>query len=1063
MKKILFMSLLLMFTLLQQVTAQNRNISGRVTDRQSGEGLPGVTVLLKGTTNGVSTNSDGTYTLSVPPAGGTLVFSSIGFIQTERAIGTEDQLNIGLAVDSKQLSEVVVTGYGTQERRDVTGSISSVQGEAIANLASPSFAQQLAGRAAGVQVSTPSGLLGQQPRILIRGTNSISSNTFPLVVVDGVPIITGNQSSSGTPNNPLADINPSDIESYEVLKDGSSTAIYGSRAANGVILITTKKGKLGKARISYDTYLGVAETLKRYEVLNADQFVTIKNEMLVNAKAAPAAFPYEANGQKADTDWQDLVFRQGFQQNHALSVAGANEKTSYYFSVGYTDQQGVVKTNSIQRATFRANVDQEVKKWFRVGTSLGLTRTVNNGLNTGANSLSGNVSSALSLFPNVPARNPDGTPYITANGAALGSGSNKLGIANNLPNLLFPLENNVFRATNYRILGNVYGEIEPITGLTLRTQYGTDFFLNDDFNYYDPRHGDGRGVAGLVYQSFAPTFRWNWQNTLSYNKTLADIHKISFVGGVELQKTKSTSFFGQATGLADRFFGPENLVSGTYSTPTVGGTINERGFQSFFGRVNYSLKDRYLLSASVRRDAISQLPEATRDGIFPGGSIGWRVSEEPFFKGLGLGFWNDLKLRASYAVVGNVELGDAYPYASLYGAGKYGAQNGIGYNINGQFGNYNLKWESSNKKDVGLDLGFLDGRIGVTADYYRNDVDGLVQFVQLPLSLGVPGNGYYANIGALRNQGFELSLTTQNIVKEDFTWSTSFNFATNKNRVLETNNNEDILSNYNVTRVGESIGSIYGYEYAGVNPANGYPIYKKQDAAGTLVQGFIDVNDPRSGKYFLYDPNNPNAALVLRDPNDASKANNESSLSPTTDKKVLGNSNPTYFGGLTNTLTYKGFDFEIFARFSGGNKIMNVSRQQLLRQEFLNNGTEILDRWTAPGQNTDVPKLVYLNSDFINQNNSANTRFVEKGDFIRLQNITLGYTLPQSLIGRTGLSRIRVYVQAQNIATITNYSGVDPEVNQNTGQALLGNTQAGIDFNANPQQRVITGGLNVNF
>jgi TonB-linked SusC/RagA family outer membrane protein len=362
MKKILLMSLILMVTLLQQVTAQNRSLSGRVTDRSSGEGLPGVTVLVKGTTNGVSTNSDGTYTLNnVQATGGTLVVSSIGYVSVEREIGTENQINVGLAVDSKQLTEVVVTGYGTQERRDVTGSIASVKGESIANLASPSFAQQLSGRAAGVTITTPSGLLGQQPRILIRGVNSISSGTTPLIVVDGVPIFTGNQSQlgSGFTNNPLADISPNDIESYEVLKDGSASAIYGSRAANGVILITTKKGKLGRVQVNYDTYFGWAKTLKRYDVLNADDFITISNEKAKNASAASTgiAFPYLDNGSPVSTDWQNEIFRTGFQQNHVVSVSGATDKTNYYFSAGYTDQRGVVRANELNRFSFRSNLD----------------------------------------------------------------------------------------------------------------------------------------------------------------------------------------------------------------------------------------------------------------------------------------------------------------------------------------------------------------------------------------------------------------------------------------------------------------------------------------------------------------------------------------------------------------------------------------------------------------------------------------------------------------------------------------------------------------------------------
>ncbi|UOQ52860.1 SusC/RagA family TonB-linked outer membrane protein [Hymenobacter cellulosivorans] len=1052
MKKILFMSLLLMFTLLQQVTAQNRNISGRVTDRQSGEGLPGVTVLLKGTTNGVSTNSDGTYTLSVPSAGGTLVFSSIGYIQTERAIGTEDQLNIGLAGDSKQLSEVVVTGYGTQERRDVTGSIASVQGESISNLATPSFAQQLSGRAAGVTVTTPSGLLGQQPRILIRGVNSISSGTTPLIVVDGVPIFTGSQSQlgSGFTNNPLADINPNDIESYEVLKDGSSSAIYGSRAANGVILITTKKGKLGRAQVNYDTYFGWAKTLKRYKVLGADDFITISNEKAKNANSASTgiAFPYLEGGSPVSTDWQDEIFRTGFQQNHVLSVSGATDKTNYYFSGGYTNQTGVVRSNELQRFSFRSNLDQQVKDWFRVGFNLGASRTETRGLNTSTNGISGNITNALSAFPNVPARNPDGTPYVDPTSGTLGQGNNTQPISFAYPNIIFQLDNNIFRNQSYRLLGNVYGEVEPVKGLRLRGQFGTDTNLNDDFQYLDPRQGDGRSSNGLVVQSQAPNVRWNSQATATYQSTLGTDHKINIVAGGEWQKSRQQYFYAQGQGLSDLYFGKNNIISNTITTPNIFGDFAERGYQSYFGRANYSFKDRYLLTATVRADKISSLPTNNRLGYFPGGSLGWRVSEEPFFKSAGISFISDLKLRGSYAVVGNTEIGD-YPYAGLFGAGKYGTQAGIGYNTSGQFGNANLKWENSKKTDFGIDLGFLDNRFTVTADYYENNNDDLILFVRTPVSLGVPLNGYSANVGAMTSKGFELTVNTQNVRTEDFSWSTNFNFSTNNTKITRlANGNEDILNPYNVTRLGEPIGAIYGYQYEGVNPANGNPIYRKQDAAGTLVQGNLDTRS-----YVLYDPSNPG---------DVSKA---ATLSAATDRKVLGNSNPTFFGGLTNTLTYKGFDFEIFARYSGGNKIMNVTRQQLLRMDFVNNSTEILDRWTPTNTNTNTPRVTLNNSDFTNKNGEATSRFVEKGDFIRIQNITLGYTLPKSVMGITGLNRVRVYGQIQNAATFTKYKGVDPEVNSNitSTQGSTANNQSGIDNNSNPQQRIVMAGLNVSF
>ncbi|MDO7885657.1 TonB-dependent receptor [Hymenobacter sp. CA2-7] len=1049
MKKTLLMSFILMFTLFQAVLAQTRTVSGRVTDQKSGEGLPGVTVLLKGTTNGVSTNSDGAFSLSVPATGGTLVFSSVNYVTQERAIGTQSEFAIGLATDTKQLSEVVVTGYGTQERRDLTGSIATVQGETVSNLASPSFAQQLAGRAAGVQVQTPSGLLGQQPRILIRGTNSISGSSSPLIVVDGQPIFTGQLSGIDTNGSSgLADINPNDIESYEVLKDGSATAIYGSRAANGVILITTKHGKKGKATVTYDTYMGVAQTLKRYKLLDADDFVTISNEKYANqGNTGRIAESYtDASGNRVSTDWQDQVFRTGFQQNHALTVSGATDKTNYFFSAGFTDQSGVIKPNTLQRFTFRANIDSEVKSWLRIGMNAGLTRSQTIGLNTGGNALSGNVAASLLLFPNVPARNPDGTPYLNSAGI-LGQGNNAIPINFNYPNILFSLENNIYRSTSYRILANTYAEVEPLKNFRLRTQLSTDTQLEDDFQYWDPRAGDGRGLNGLVLQNFSPNIRWNWINTATYNNIIAENHKINAVAGVEYQKTNSNTYYAQGTGLSDRALGQNNIISGTVTNQYSGGDFVQQGLQSYFGRLNYAFKDRYLLSATLRSDAVSGLGVGHNRGWFPGGSVGWRVSQEEFFKNASIAsVWTDFKLRASYARVGNLPP-SYYPAAGIYSAAQYASQAGISYS---NVGNPLLQWETSKKEDYGIDLGFYGGRITFSADYYRNNIDGLILAVPTPPSLGVPNNSYNANAGTMYNKGLELNLTTQNIRNDNFTWSTNINFSTNTNQVTSLGEGgapiyaQYLGGNYNVTQVGQSIGSLWGYDYQGVNSANGNPLYKKID--GTIIQGNLATS-----RYYVYDPANPTALTTT------------SSLT-TADKIILGRTNPKLFGGFDNTFTFKGFDLDVFLRYNFGNQIMNVTRQQLLQQTFVNNGSEILDRWQKPGDVTSTPRLFYNSTDFSNNTSSASSRFVESGNFVRIQNITLGYTLPTNVVSVIGLSRVRVYAQVQNLYTFTNYRGVDPEVNStSTSGNTVSNNAAGIDYNSNPQQRVFTGGLNVAF
>lgn len=1052
MKKILLISFLLLLGLWQEALAQNRTVTGRVTDATTNEGLPGVTVLVKGTQVGTTTDATGNYSIAVPAAGTALTFSFIGYTTTERPIGNATTVNVALALDAKQLSEVVVVGYGTQERRTVTGSISTVSGEALSNLATPSFEQQLAGRASGLQVTTPSGVLGAPPIIRIRGTNTISSGAGPLIVIDGVPAFTGTTGLEGSSNqtNALSDLNPADIESYEVLKDGASTAIYGSRAANGVILITTKKGKSGQVTANYDNYFGTNTVVNRLDLLNADQFVEIANEKFSNANSATQAV---ASG--VDTDWQDVIFRQGFAQNHNLSLSGGGQKATFFLSLGFNDQKGALVANDLKRYSFRSNLDYDVKKWLKLGANLSFSQTATNGLNTGTNSLNGNLIGASKALPNVSPYDENNTAFdgfnVDPSGVALAKGSNGRLIENNYGNIAFVLANNQTRFTNYRSLSNIYGEIGIMDGLRLRSQLGVDLLINDAFVSWDKRHGDGRGSNGYVSRTFVPRTRWNWQNYLTFDRTIAEKHKVNFVGGVEYQKSTFSFINGAGQGFSSGFFQQKNLIRNTYSTQFSDGGYEETGFDSYFGRLNYAFADKYLLSLTVRNDGISSLPEANRRGTFPGGSLGWRISEESFFKSIPWAGTNvtDLKIRGSYAVVGNVDIG-AFPYLGTFAAYQVGDASGLAFD---NTGNPDLQWEQSKKLDIGLDLGMFGNRVTFGFDYFKNDVDNLILFAPTPASLGVPGNGINQNIGALVNNGIELNLTTTNIDNGSLTWTTNFNYTNVRNEITALNNNADMIFLYNVNRVGEPMGSLYGFKSAGVNPTNGNPLFYKLD--GSIIQGNI-----ANTTYYKYDPATPK----LMD------ATNQTSLT-NNDKFLLGNTLPTYFGGLTNNLSYKGFDFELFLRYSGGNKVMNVSRQELLNMGFANNGTEILNRWQKEGDQTNVPKLWYGRETFINQTNNAIDRFVENGDFLRVQNIILGYRIPQSLVNKTGANGIRslrLFAQVQNAFTFTKYSGLDPEANSltsfQTGQSTTRtqrNSQFGVDYNANPPIRSITFGLNL--
>lgn len=997
--------------------------------------LPGVNVTVRNATNrGTQTDFDGNYSINASPQE-VLVFSFLGLTTVERPVGTSTTINVTMEEDSQALEEVVVVGYGVQNRRDVTASISQVKGEEIANLVTPSFESQLAGRASGVQVTTQSGIIGETPRFRIRGVSSITSGTYPLVVVDGIPIYTGDLGGYAS-NNALGDINPTDIESIEILKDGSATAIYGSRAANGVVLITTKSGREGRMQINLNSSVGFASPIDQFDLLGTPDFITISNEKRANRDATPWAAGTEYN-----TDWQDAVMKKGaLQQDHNMSFSGGTARTNYYLSLGYSEQESVARPNDMVRYSFRSNIDQEIKEWLSVGVNAGLTRTEYNGLNTGENSLSGNIFNATRQHPNVPIYNPNhpsgynigwqDEDGVWNNENLVGPWDNFALIGDNLPNIMYAIENNNYYSKINRVISNVYADIKPISSVNFRTQVSVDQANTTGFLYWSPVHGDGQSTNGRVQNNSADLTRWNWQNILSYNDTFGDDHNLGITLISEYQKERNQSFFATGTDLSDTFFN-KNLISNSYGIPGSGGGLSENGFISYAGRATYNYANKYYIQGTLRRDGLSSLPEANRWGVFPGVSLGWTVSEEGFMAGAD--FIDDFKIRGSYGKVGNVSIGN-YPYLGLYGAAKYGDANGIGY---AQFGNSDLRWETSTKYDVGFDLRMLRNRLVVNFDYFLNDTDDLILDRETPMSLGVPFNSYSANIGAIKNSGVELGAEVRVIESNDFTWNLNANVSFIKNEVVSLVNGQDRIAsnNYTITREGEPINSIYGFRYWGVNPANGNTVYYKAD--GSLVQGNLP-----GGTYSVFDPNNP------------ADNSTPATLSAATDRTILGQSLPKYFGGLSSSMAYKGFDFGFLFRFSGGNQIFNVTRRELLNMNFTNNSTEILGRWQSvenPGDGW-TPRLYWGSNTTVNLSSSASSRFVEDADFIKLDNLTLGYTLPLSVSESIGMSKLRVYAQGQNLWVITDYSGADPEMEV-----------AGVDWNLTPRSSIVSFGVNIGF
>lgn len=1021
--------------------AQPRTLTGKVVAEEDGSALPGVSVLLKGSSTGTATDVDGNYTLSVPDGSGSLIFSYIGFLSKEVAIGNQSIVNVSLQTAVKALSEIVVVGYGVQERRDLTGSVGTIKGSTFQNVAVPSFDKFLQGQVTGVQASAPSGILGQPARVRIRGTNSISNSAEPLYVVDGLPYVSGDQGSV-TPYNPLGDINPNDIESVEVLKDGSATAIYGSRAANGVILITTKKGKLGAPKINYDAWFAAAQPSKRFDLMNAEEFIRVNNEKAKNSgitqtMANPTPVPGSSN-EFYNTDWQDVVFRTGFQQSHAVSLSGATPATNYYFSLGFSDLEGISQNNDQRRYNMRANLEQKAfNNNLKIGINTSLAHTADYGLNTGENALSGNVASVIVLPPNVPVMWPDGSYNLNAAGTALGNGANVFNTVDNRTNLQFIFDRNKYLTRNLNLTGNTYADIRILDGLNIRSQIGLLLLNGGDFQYWNPEHGDGRGNNGYIYNEYQNRFRWNWINTITYNNQFGD-HKIGFVGGYEAQKTTYKWHSSSGIDLAHQYFGEKNLISGTVGTQYSGGGYEERAFNSIFGRLNYSFKDRYLLTGTLRHDKISSLPWGNQGATLPGVSLGWRISQEDFFKNsAGLRFVDDLKLRGGYAEVGNVEIG-AFPYAGIYAPRLYGSVSGLYFS---QVGNPGLTFETSKKLNFGADLTMFAGRLGLNVDYFHNDVDNLILAIPVPPSNGVPSNQINSNIGALKNVGWEFAIRGDIIRGNDFNWTSNLNLTFVQNEIIRLAGSP-IVDTYNKTDEGQSIGHFFGYEYYGVNPSNGFPVFVKGD--GSLAQ-----IHPGNGTWSVFKPGSPS---------DISEST--AALNSVTDKKYLGHSNPTWYGGLNNSFTYKNFDLNLFLTFAGGHKVYNRTRQENgTNQQYANGYRELLDAWSPTNTDTDVPILWAGQTARINQTNHLNSRFLEDGKYLRAQNITLGYRLPANVTEKIKFDNVRIYGQIQNAFVLTKYTGVDPEL----GSSVTTNRQASIDYNINPVPRTFLVGINLGF
>ncbi|MCB2379235.1 TonB-dependent receptor [Hymenobacter sp. BT635] len=1016
-------------------------VSGRVVDSK-GEGMPGVTVVVAGTTLGSATNTNGEYLIQDVPAGAqTLVISSVGYVTARLPITVVDgqPLQLGsttLGEDMQALSEVVVVGYGTQSRQNLTTAISSVNAKAIERQTVAGFDQALQGQTPGVQVTSPSGAPGSGINVRIRGNSSVQLSNSPLYVIDGVPVLpTYERELDGLSNqspNPLNAINPNDIESIEVLKDGASAAIYGVRASNGVVVVTTKRGKAGKAQVGLSMYYGQQQLRKKLDLLNARQFAEYYNEARINS-GGTAAYA-DLNNLPANTDWQDEVYGPASMQNYQLNVSGGTDKTRYYVSGGYFKQEGIALNSGFDRFSFRVNLDQEVAKRFRIGSNLNLSRTNNNGSvrsERGAGN-GGTVVGTLTQIPTLPVRNPDGT-YAT--NPFNSSFDNPVG------NLLETRN----KALIYQVIGNVYGEADILSNLQLRSSLGIDFRSQVENEYVTREFPGNRqtttpdpATLGQARTGTDQQVIWLNENTLTYNLTLGEKNRLTLLAGQSVQASNRFTSSARGTGF------PSNAVPYLYAATanrSVSSYEEEWGLFSVFGRAIYDFDGRYLATASLRADGSSRFAKNNRFGYFPAVSLGWNVSKESFFPQSSI--VSNLKLRTSYGENGNQEIGN-YARFTTYGSGA-GYQGGGGSIAGGispeRIGNADVSWERTKQTNFGVDLSLLRDKLTFTADFYRKRSTDLLFEVPLPLSSGAQPQGgnqtavIIQNLGEVENKGIELGLNTTNVQAENggFAWTTQLNFTLNRNQVIDigTVRNEQgveserrIIGDYSIVQAGSPLGTFYGLQTDGIFQTDDEA--KKQNPAA------------RAGD------------IRFRDLNGDGKISD-------VDRTVIGNSNPKSIAGVTNTFSFKGLELSVFFQGSFGNDIYNENRRSTEGMyQALNQTTRVLNRWTPTNRDTDVPRAVLSDPA---GNNQVSNRFIEDGTYVRLKNLTLAYALPTGLIQKAGISGIRLYVTGQNLLTWTDYTGYDPEVSADP----FSSTGFGRDLGVYPQSRTYTVGLNATF
>ena len=1003
--KKLFGALIAICCTLAFTQAQEKTITGNVVD-QAGVPLPGVNIVIQGTSTGTQTDFDGNYSI-IAAVGQTLLFTYIGQKTESRVVDASDIINVQMLEDAEALDEVIVVGFGTQVKKKVTDNIAKIESEQIGGIATPSFQGALIGKAPGVQITQTNGKLDGGLNIVIRGLSSVTASQQPLFVIDGIEMNNNDISSTTAPTNPLLALNPNDIASIDILKDASAAAIFGAKGTNGVVLITTKRGAQGKSTVSLDMSTSYGQPSNKRDWLNSADYITLLEEAEANSGFLASigltvdgllqGFAGDQDFRDVDTDWQDFAFQDSYIQDVNISVSGGNEKTQSFISGAYTNNEGIVRGNELQRYTVRANIDHKVNDWLSLGMNSSYASTIIERIASDASFVT--PMQAIAQIPTSPAFLSDGeinTNTLYAN---------------------FLLQDRFsFRQTKRRrLLGKVFAEIKLHEKLRWQTELGYDY-LSQTVDRNTGRLAPFQSTNGQTFASDNGAEIISTNNYVTFDTTFGEASSFSFVLGNNYTrfKNRTTSVTGDGFPTDDfRSIASAALISAG------DGTFTNWAQLSYFARLTYDYRGKYLFKASIRRDGSSRFGSENRYGYFPAASAGWIISEEDFLSGSPT--LSYLKLRGSWGINGNTPIAN-FGSLGLFGGASYNGESALEFT---QGENPDLKWEETEQINFGIDFGFLNNRISGEIDYYKKSTEDLLFNTRVPFEASLPSHVVLQNVGNLENEGFEFSLNTTNVQTPYLTWKTNFNIAINKNKITNLPNGEDLITVRNILREGEPINSFFLIEYAGVDPDNGDALY-------------------------VLNTENPDGTLNKNTTNDPTEA----------ERIVAGNPNPDVIAGLSSNFNFKGIDFSFtFQGQWGGQRYNNAGRFQ---EAGLGNGLDNQDqiifdrRWQNPGDITDVPQARL----FVNNGHSESTRYMQDADFIRLRNVALGYSLPQDVLDRLGMSRVRVYVSGLNLLTFTDYRGYDPE---SSDDSAISNTNSGTTFYSAPQPRVYTLGLNLAF